>query len=433
MPDVQLLFESAAGYSIFHVREYDEIAQELERVQEATLSASQFKQMVKLKAFVPFQDSEEALSNIVAVVDGQISETLKNMLDTVIPKKKKGTVTLGVCDKNMGAALQELGYEVIFNKTIEAIARGCRYHLPNLIKSLTDANLDRARVGMGHAYSRNKMKFDTNRQDKPIVQTIALIDSLDKNINTFAMRVKEWYSWHFPELAKVVTDNIVFVKTACYFQVRDQWDESKMEGLIELVGSEDVAKEIVSASRTSMGTDIVDADMQNIIAFGAQLVHLAEERKNLIEYLSLKLQAVAPNLKNLIGDTVAARLISHAGSLVSLAKYPASTVQILGAEKALFRALKTRGKTPKYGLLFHSSFIGRASLKNKGRISRYLANKCSLAARIDQFSEEQINAGVFGEKMRDQVEERLLFLADGSAPRKNLDIMREAILSISKE
>eukprot|EP01067_Filipodium_phascolosomae_P001756 Filipodium_phascolosomae@DN2124_c0_g1_i1.p1 len=418
MPDVQLLFESAAGYSIFHVREYDEIAQELERVQEATLSASQFKQMVKLKAFVPFQDSEEALSNIVAVVDGQISETLKNMLDTVIPKKKKGTVTLGVCDKNMGAALQELGYEVIFNKTIEAIARGCRYHLPNLIKSLTDANLDRARVGMGHAYSRNKMKFDTNRQDKPIVQTIALIDSLDKNINTFAMRVKEWYSWHFPELAKVVTDNIVFVKTACYFQVRDQWDESKMEGLIELVGSEDVAKEIVSASRTSMGTDIVDADMQNIIAFGAQLVHLAEERKN---------------LKNLIGDTVAARLISHAGSLVSLAKYPASTVQILGAEKALFRALKTRGKTPKYGLLFHSSFIGRASLKNKGRISRYLANKCSLAARIDQFSEEQINAGVFGEKMRDQVEERLLFLADGSAPRKNLDIMREAILSISKE
>ena len=79
-------------------------------------------------------------------------------------------------------------------------------------------------------------------------------------------------------------------------------------------------------------------------------------------------------------------MIAHAGSLTNLAKYPASTVQILGAEKALFRALKTRGNTPKYGLLFHSSYIGRAKAKNKGRISRYLANKCSIASRIDCFS-----------------------------------------------
>ena len=95
---------------------------------------------------------------------------------------------------------------------------------------------------------------------------------------------------------------------------------------------------------------------------------------------------VAPNLSALIGEQVGARLIAHAGSLTNLAKCPASTVQILGAEKALFRALKTRGKTPKYGLIFHSTFIGRASQKNKGRISRYLANKCSIAARLDSFS-----------------------------------------------
>ena len=98
-------------------------------------------------------------------------------------------------------------------------------------------------------------------------------------------------------------------------------------------------------------------------------------------------QQVAPNLATLIGDIVGARLISHAGSLTNLAKYPASTVQILGAEKALFRALKTKGNTPKYGLIFHSSFIGKAHARNKGRISRYLANKCSIASRIDCFSE----------------------------------------------
>merc|ERR1711934_1059783 len=126
-----------------------------------------------------------------------------------------------------------------------------------------------------------------------------------------------------------------------------------------------------------------------------------------------------------IGEIIGARLISHAGSLTNLAKYPASTVQILGAEKALFRALKTNGNTPKYGLIFNSTYIGRASQQNKGRISRYLANKCSIASRIDCFLEQTTN--VFGKKLKDQVEERLRFYEDGTAPRKNVTVMKEAM------
>lgn len=113
-----------------------------------------------------------------------------------------------------------------------------------------------------------------------------------------------------------------------------------------------------------------------------------------------------------------------AGSLTNLAKSPASTVQILGAEKALFRALKTKGNTPKYGLIYHSTFIGRADSKNKGRISRYLANKCAIATRIDSFSDEP--SRIYGEKLRDQVEERLKFYQTGEAPRRNLAVMEEA-------
>ena len=113
----------------------------------------------------------------------------------------------------------------------------------------------------------------------------------------------------------------------------------------------------------------------------------------------------------------------QAGSLTNLAKAPASTVQILGAEKALFRALKTKGNTPKYGIIYHSTFIGRADGKNKGRISRYLANKCSIATRIDSFADEPSN--VYGQKLRDQVEERLKFYETGAAPRKNIDVMEE--------
>ena len=140
---------------------------------------------------------------------------------------------------------------------------------------------------------------------------------------------------------------------------------------------------------------------------------------------------MAPNLGALIGDIVGARLISHAGSLTNLAKYPASTVQILGAEKALFRALKTKGNTPKYGLIFHSSFIARAGQKNKGRISRYLANKCSIASRIDCFSDFQTAA--FGEKLKDQVEERLEFYDKGTAPRKNIAMMQAALEAAGPE
>jgi nucleolar protein 56 len=141
------------------------------------------------------------------------------------------------------------------------------------------------------------------------------------------------------------------------------------------------------------------------------------------------MNAIAPNLTALIGEQVGARLISHAGSLTNLAKYPASTVQILGAEKALFRALKTRSNTPKYGLIFNSTFIGRANAKNKGRISRYLANKCSIASRIDCFSE--VPSKVFGEALREQVEDRLKFFETGEIPKKNIDVMNAALKEAS--
>ena len=143
------------------------------------------------------------------------------------------------------------------------------------------------------------------------------------------------------------------------------------------------------------------------------------------------MNAVAPNLAALIGEIVGSKLISHAGGLTNLSKYPASTIQILGAEKALFRALKTKGKTPKYGLIFNSTFIGRAQQKNKGRISRYLANKCAIGSRVDCFSEAPTSK--FGESLKEQMEERLNFLAKGTKPRKNKEVMGEVIEELRKE
>eukprot|EP00540_Astrosyne_radiata_P010476 CAMPEP_0116865810 /NCGR_PEP_ID=MMETSP0418-20121206/25668_1 /TAXON_ID=1158023 /ORGANISM="Astrosyne radiata, Strain 13vi08-1A" /LENGTH=417 /DNA_ID=CAMNT_0004501351 /DNA_START=178 /DNA_END=1431 /DNA_ORIENTATION=- len=269
-----------------------------------------------------------------------------------------------------------------------------------------------------------------------IIQSIALLDQMDKDLNTFAMRIREWYSWHFPELKDMVKDNYMFARSAAFIQdkaslVQGSGEEdsagenvqNKLEGLTEILGDEEMAKAVVSGARSSMGMDCSVVDMVNIVNFTQRMVKLAEYRQELALYLTEKMSVVAPNLSALVGDTVAARLISKAGSLTNLAKAPASTVQILGAEKALFRALKTKGNTPKYGLIYHSTFIGRANAKNKGRISRYLANKCAIATRIDSFSDEP--SRLYGEKLRDQVEERLKFYETGAAPRKNLDVMEE--------
>ena len=290
----------------------------------------------------------------------------------------------------------------------------------HLITSLF-SSVNRSQLGLGHSFSRSKVKFNPARTDNMVIQAIALLDQLDKDINTFAMRVKEWYSWHFPELKEVVKDNFQFAQCAALIRDKSELAEDKLDALEEITGDADMAKAVLKASRASMGMDVSAPDMENIIVFTERMISLAQYRKQLQEYMQVKMSVVAPNLSALIGDQVAARLIAKAGSLTNLAKAPASTVQILGAEKALFRALKTKGNTPKYGLIYHSSFIGRASAKNKGRISRYLANKCSIASRIDSFIEEPTSA--YGEQLRDQVEERLKFYDTGDTPRKNIDVM----------
>lgn len=116
---------------------------------------------------------------------------------------------------------------------------------------------------------------------------------------------------------------------------------------------EDLEAAVKAAAELSMGTEISDSDMAHINSLCDQVISITEYRIQLSDYLRNRMQAIAPNLTALVGELVGARLISHAGSLMNLAKHPASTVQILGAEKALFRALKTKHDTPKYGLIYH--------------------------------------------------------------------------------
>lgn len=423
-----LLSEAASGYALFEVKEADVIASQVESMQVATAEYGRFNKMVKMTAFAPFRSAEHALENANMISEGAVSKFLATFLEVNLPLQSKST-KLGVArdPKFKGAVAEALANKiaVVADDHVEELLRGVRMHFDRFIAGLSAADAVKAQLGLAHSYSRSKVKFNVHKSDNMIIQSISLLDQLDKDINTFVMRVREWYSWHFPELMKIVTDSIQYAQVVGVIKNKSSLTEESLPALEEVLHDEDMCKDVLDAARSSMGTDISDIDLININMFASRVVRLARYRAELHDYLVSKMSAVAPNLTALIGEHVGARLISHAGSLTSLAKYPASTVQILGAEKALFRALKTKGKTPKYGLLYHSTFIGRAKSKNKGRISRYLANKCSIASRMDCFSE--LGTDIFGKKLREQVEERLKFFETGTAPRKNLDVMKEAI------
>lgn len=430
-----LLFEFASGYGLFEAHGLDEIGQSIEAVQNSVIDINRFGKVVKFVAIQPFSSALDALQQCNAVSEGLLTDELRNFLELNLPKVKEGKkpkFSLGISEPKLGSQIFEvLRIPCQSNDFVLELLRGVRLHIHTFIKNLKEADLEKAQLGLGHSYSRAKVKFNVNRVDNMIIQAISLLDTLDKDINTFCMRVREWYSWHFPELVKIINDNYIYARAAKYVKDKSTLSEDAISELTDITGDEDKAKDIIEAAKASMGQDISPIDLINIEQFAQRVIELSEYRKQLHSYLVSKMQDIAPNLASLIGEMVGARLISHAGSLTNLAKCPASTLQILGAEKALFRALKTRGNTPKYGLIFHSSFIGRASTRNKGRISRYLANKCSIASRIDCFSD--VNTNIFGEKLREQVEERLEFYDKGIAPRKNLDVMKEAIQNSGKE
>jgi len=160
-----------------------------------------------------------------------------------------------------------------------------------------------------------------------------------------------------------------------------------------------------------MGTEVSVEDITNIQHLCDQVISISEYRTSLNEYLRNRMSAIAPNLTVMVGELVGARLIAHAGSLLSLAKHPASTVQILGAEKALFRALKTKHDTPKYGLIYHASLVGQAAPKFKGKISRLLASKTALATRMDALGDT--DGATIAFEGRKKVEQRLAMLEGG--------------------
>ncbi|BAT90959.1 hypothetical protein LR48_Vigan08g175000 [Vigna angularis] len=391
-----VLFETPAGFALFKVLDEGKLSK-VEDLWKDFSSADTARQVVKLKAFSKFENTSEALEAATLLIDGKASKGLRKFLRVHCENE-----TLGVADSKLGNVIKEkLKIDCIHNNAVMELMRGVRNQLTELISGLAVQDMAPMSLGLSHSLSRYKLKFSADKVDTMIVQAIGLLDDLDKELNTYAMRVREWYGWHFPELTKIVQDNIQYARAVKLMGDRVNAAELDFSEIL----SEEVEAELKEAAVISMGTEIGDLDLANIRELCDQVLALSEYRAQLYDYLKSRMNTIAPNLTAMVGELVGARLIAHGGSLLNLAKQPGSTVQILGAEKALFRALKTKHATPKYGLIYHASLIGQAAAKFKGKISRSLAAKTALAIRCDALGDGQDNT--MGLENRAKLEARL--------------------------
>lgn len=394
-----VLFETAAGYAIFKVLDESKL-QQVDNLYKEFETPEKANKVVKLKHFEKFTDTTEALAAATALVEGKIGKSLKKVLKKVVAKEAHEQ--LAISDVKLGGVIKEkLDLSCVHSPAVAELMRCIRSQMESLITGLPPKEISAMSLGLAHSLSRYKLKFSPDKVDTMIVQAISLLDDLDKELNNYIMRCREWYGWHFPELGKVITDNLAYCKAVRKIGDRTNVATTDLSDILP----EEIEAEVKLAAEISMGTEVSEQDIGNISHLCDQVIEISEYRTQLYDYLKNRMMAIAPNLTVMVGELVGARLISHAGSLLNLAKHPASTVQILGAEKALFRALKTRKDTPKYGLIYHASLVGQTAAKNKGKISRMLAAKSALAIRYDALGEDT-NAEM-GVENRAKLEARL--------------------------
>lgn len=237
--------------------------------------------------------------------------------------------------------------------------------------------------------ARRIIRERSGKGDVYVIQAVHALEELDKTINLFYGRLREWYGLYFSELSDVVETPKEYFKIVAEIGWRE---DINIENLTKIGISKKVASAVLEALKTSVGVEMDKRDLEEIRTVASTVLKLVSLRERLEKYIDERVKEISPNLYALVGPTLAAKLIAQAGGLEALSKMPSSTIQVLGAEKALFRALRTGSKPPKHGLIFQHPLIRQSPRKLRGRISRVLAAKLSIAARIDAFSGKDVSS-----------------------------------------
>jgi len=227
-------------------------------------------------------------------------------------------------------------------------------------------------------------------KDSLVVQLNGSLEELDKSINILIERLREFYSLHFPEMDRAIDDHEMYAKLVAQFGSRENMESPDLRKLAE----------------RSMGANLEKEDIAVVQEFAAKILGLHELRKDLEKYLDRLLSEVAPNLKAVAGPQIAGKLIARAGGLDKLARMPSSTIQLLGAEKALFRHLHGHGKSPKHGIISTHPLVQNAPKELKGKVARLLASKLSIAAKLDNYSKKNQS-----ERLKRELQEKIKELA----------------------
>lgn len=231
---------------------------------------------------------------------------------------------------------------------------------------------------------RTREKLREERRDKIIIHVSGVLQELEKDLNSFSERLREWYGLHFPELSKQIQSHEKFAET-----IAKHGKRSRVKGFESL-------------ARESAGMEFSDEDLKQVQDFSKSLLELYQRKKALTNHLEKLCREVMPNISAVAGELLAARLLAHTGGLEKLSRLPSSTIQLLGAEKALFRHLKGGGKAPKFGVLFIHPLIQEAPKEKRGKVARLIAAKISLASRTDFFSTADK-----GKALRKELDERV--------------------------
>jgi len=232
-----------------------------------------------------------------------------------------------------------------------------------------------------------RVRRAAEKRDMLVAQTIQAIDDIDKTVNLFMGRIREWYGLHFPELDRLVEKHETYARLVADLGTRENFtvDLLEKEGLPKTK-----AEQIADVTSKSMGANLEERDLAQIQALCRNSLQLYDARQTLEGYMDSLMEEVAPNIKTMVGSLLGARIIALTGGLANLARMPASTIQVLGAEKALFRSLKTGTRPPKHGIIFQHSLIHEAKRWQRGKMARAIAGKLAIAARTDAYSGKYI-------------------------------------------
>jgi nucleolar protein 56 len=334
------------------------------------------------KVFFP-KDPHETAERLRKIEKGTVIKEISSLVDKL---RAKGYTRFVFENQEMARNARE---KLSIEATSEASSEAGKRLRENLEKFALDLGFvekpEQLRVRVHNVsieLAKMKVKTTVERRDLLVAQAVQTVDDLDKSLNVFMSRVREWFGLHYPELDRMLDKHETYARLVVNLGTREEFtaDNLEKEGLPKAK-----SQKLAKVAAASMGADLGDDDLSQIQDMCRSVLELYGVRQSLEKYVDSVMEEVAPNTRAIGGSLLGARLLALAGGLMNLAKLPASTIQVLGAEKALFRSLKTKARPPKHGIIFQHPLIHDAKRWQRGKIARALAGKLSIAARVDAF------------------------------------------------